>query len=91
LSSKHTVKRAQLENREPASQEHSVEVLIPQTSEESEKIHSFFELGEGDYLLWRLEIVRRVKSGKSQAQVARELGCSPDTVRNTLGFKVATT
>jgi len=83
LSSKPTVKRAQLENRGLASQEHSVEVQIPQTSEEPEKIHSFFELGEGDYLLRRLEIVRRVKSGKSQTQVARELGCSPDTVRNT--------
>jgi transposase len=83
LSSKSGIRHAQLENRGLASQEHSVEVQIPQTSEEPEKIHSFFELGEGDYLLWRLEIVRRVKSGKSQAQVARELGCSPDTVRNT--------
>jgi hypothetical protein len=83
LSSKPTVKRAQLENRGLASQEHSVEVQIPQTSEEPENIHSFFELGEGDYLLRRLEIVRRVKSGKNQTQVARELGCSPDTVRNT--------
>jgi len=28
-------------------------------------------------------MVRRVKSGMSKAQVARELNCSPDTVRNS--------
>ena len=27
-------------------------------------------------------MVRRVKSGESKAQVARELDCSPDTIRN---------
>lgn len=83
LSSKPTVKRAQLENRGLASQELLVEAQTPITAEKPKEIHNLLELGEGDYLLRRLEIVRRVKSGKSQAQVARELGCSPDTVRNT--------
>ena len=83
LSPNPEIKRAQLENRGLASQEHSVEVQTQKSSEEPEEIHSFFELGEDDYLLRRLEIVRRVKSGKSKAQVARDLGCSPDTVWNT--------
>ena len=83
LSSKPEIRRVQLDNRGLASQEHSVEVQTPRASEELGEIHSFFELGEDDYLLRRLEIVRRVKSGKSKAQVARELDCSPETVRNT--------
>ena len=83
LSSKSEIRRAQLENRGLASQELLVEAQTPRLPEKPKEIHNLLELGEGDYLLRRLEIVRRVKSGKSQAQVARELGCSPDTVRNT--------
>jgi len=83
LSSKPTVKRAQLENRGLASQELLVEAQTPITAEKPKEIHNLLELGEGDYLLRRLEIVRRVKSGKSKALVARELDRSPDTVRNT--------
>jgi transposase len=83
LSSKPEMRRVQLENRGLASQEHLVEVQALRASDEPEEIHSFFELDEDDYLLRQLEIVRRVKSGRSKAQVARELGCSPDTVRNT--------
>ncbi len=83
LSPKPKVKLAQLENRGLVSQELLVEAQTPRLPEEPKEIHNLLELGEGDYLLRRLEIVRRVKSEKSQAQVARELGCSPDTVRNT--------
>ncbi len=73
LSAKSEIRRAQLENRGLASQEHSVEVQTPLASEEPEKIHSFFELGEGDYLLRRLEIVRRVKSGKSLRECSYDI------------------
>jgi transposase len=85
LSSKPDVRRAQLENRGHglASLEPLVEAQTLRPSEEPGEIYNLLELGEDDYLLRRLEIVRRVKSGKSKAQVARELGCSPDTVRNT--------
>lgn len=83
LSSKPEVKQAQLENRGLASQEHLVEAQTSRLPEKPKDIHNLLELGEDDYLLRRLEIVRRVKSERSQAQVARELGCSPDTVRNT--------
>jgi len=74
---------AQLENRGLVSQELLVEAQTPRLPEKPKEIHNLLELGEGDYLLRRLELVRRVKSRKSQAQVARELDCSPDTVRNT--------
>jgi transposase len=83
LSPKPKVKLAQLENRGLVSQELLVEAQTPRLPEKPKEIHNLLELGEGDYLLRRLEIVRRVKSEKSQAQVARELGCSPYTVRNT--------
>lgn len=83
LSAKSEIRRAQLENRGLVSQELLVEAQTPRLPEKPKEIHNLLELGEGDYLLRRLEIVRRVKSEKSQAQVARELGCSPDTVRNT--------
>ncbi|MGB7001773.1 MAG: helix-turn-helix domain-containing protein [Halobacteriota archaeon] len=83
LSAKPKVKRAQLENRGLISQELLVEAQTSRLPEKPKEIHNLLELGEGDYLLRRLEIVRRVKSEKSQAQVARELDCSPDTVRNT--------
>ena len=83
LSSKPKVKRAQSENRGLISQELLVEAQTSRLPEKPKEIHNLLELGEGDYLLRRLEIVRRVKSEKSQAQVARELDCSPDTVRNT--------
>jgi len=83
LSSKPEVRRAQLENRGLASQEPLVEAQTPGPSGKPEEVHNLLELGGEDYLLRRLEIVRRVKSGKSKALVARELGCTPDTVRNT--------
>jgi hypothetical protein len=83
LSSKPGIRRAQLENRGLASQELLVEAQTPIKLEKPKEIHNLLELGEEDYLLRRLEIVRRVKSGKSKAQVARELDRSPDTVRNT--------
>jgi transposase len=83
FSSNPAVKWAQLENRGLTSQEPLVEAQTPIKLEKPTEIHNLLELGEEDYLLRRLEIVRRVKSGKSKAQVARELGCSPDTVRNT--------
>ena len=83
LSSDHDVRRVQLKNRGLASQEPLVEAQTQRPSTEKGEIHNFLELKEDDYLLRRLEIVRRVKSGKCKAQVARELDCSPDTVRNT--------
>jgi len=83
LSSEPKVRQAQLENRGLTHIELLVEGYIPQQEEKPKEIQSFLELGEGDYLLQRLEIVRRVKSGKSKAQVARELGCTRNTVRKT--------
>lgn len=41
---------------------------------------TMYELDEEYYLLRRLEMVRRVKSGEKRAKVAREMGCSPETV-----------
>jgi transposase len=63
-------------------QEVLVEAQVSPASERKEDIYNLLELGEDDYLLRRLEMVRRVKSRESKAQVARELRCSPDTVRN---------
>ena len=59
-----------------------VETQVSRPSIKEGGISNFFELNDGDYLLKRLEMVRRVKSGESKAQVARELDCSPDTIRN---------
>ena len=82
LSAETDVRKSQLENRELELNEILVEVHISQSSVKEEKISNFLELNNEDYLLKRLEMVRRVKSGMSKAQVARELKCSPDTVRN---------
>ncbi len=82
LSAETDVRKSQLENRELEPLEILVEVHISQPSVKKEEISNFLELNDEDYLLKRLEMVRRVKSGMSKAQVARELKCSPDTVRN---------
>lgn len=82
LSAETDVRKSQLENRELEPLEILVEVHISQPSVKKEEISNFLELNNEDYLLKRLEMVRRVKSGMSKAQVARELKCSPDTVRN---------
>jgi len=82
LSAETDVRKSQLEKREHEHREISVEVNISQPSVKEEEISNFLELNDEDYLLKRLEMVRRVKSGMSKAQVARELKCSPDTVRN---------
>ena len=81
LSAETDVRKSQLEKREHEHREILVEVNISQPSVK-EEISNFLELNDEDYLLKRLEMVRRVKSGISKAQVARELKCSPDTVRN---------
>lgn len=83
LSSKQIIRRDQLRERGVASQEPLIEAQTPSPLIKKEEIHNFLELGEDDYVLQRLEVVRRVKSGKSKAQVARELDITPDTVRNT--------
>lgn len=83
LSSKAEVRRAQLENGGLASQEPLVEARTHRPSEEPEEIPNLLDLGEDDYVLRRLEMVRRVRSGKSKAQVAREMDCTPETVRST--------
>jgi len=59
-----------------------VETQVSRPSIKEGGFSNFLELNDGDYLLKRLEMVRRVKSGESKAQVARELDCSPDTIRN---------
>lgn len=59
-----------------------VETQVSRPSVKEGGFSNFLELNDGDYLLKRLEMVRRVKSGESKAQVARELDCSPDTIRN---------
>ena len=82
LSSEPEVRRSRLEKRGLASYEVLVEAQVSRPSENEGEISNLLELDDGDYLLKRLEMVRRVKSGKSKAQVARELDCSPDTVRN---------
>lgn len=82
LSAETDVRKSQLEKREHEHREILVEVNISQPSVKEEEISNFLELNDEDYLLKRLEMVRRVKSGISKAQVARELKCSPDTVRN---------
>lgn len=81
LSAETDIRESQLENRELEPHEILVEVHISQPSMK-EEISNFLELNDEDYLLKRLEMVRRVKSGISKAQVARELKCSPETVRN---------
>jgi transposase len=82
LSSEPEVRRAQLEKKGLVSLEILVEAQVSQASEKKEEICNLLELGEDDYFLRRLEMVRSVKSGRSKAQVGRELECSPDTVRN---------
>jgi transposase len=82
LSSEPEVRKSQLEKRGLESHEILVEAQVSQPSVKEEEITNFLELNGEDYLLKRLEMVRRVKSGESKAQVARELNCSPDTVRN---------
>jgi transposase len=82
LSSETEVRKSQLEKRGLESHEILVEAQLSQPSVKEEEITNFLELNDEDYLLKRLEMVRRVKSGESKAQVARELNCSPDTVRN---------
>lgn len=82
LSAESEVRKSQLEKRGLESLEILVEAQISQPSVKKEKITNFLELNYEDYLLKRLEMVRRVKSGMNKAQVARELNCSPNTVRN---------
>lgn len=83
LSAETEVRKSQLEKRGLESHEILVEAQVSQPSVKEEEITNFLELNDDDYLLKRLEMVRRVKSGMSKAQVARELNCSPNTVRNT--------
>lgn len=83
LSAETEVRNSQLEKRGLESHEILVEAQVSQLSVKEEEITNFLELNDEDYLLKRLEMVRRVKSGMSKAQVARELNCSPDTVRNS--------
>jgi hypothetical protein len=82
LSSEPEVRKSQLELRGLASQEVLVEAQVSPPSEKKEDVYNLLELNDSDYLLKRLEMVRRVRSGENKAQVARELGCSPDTIRN---------
>lgn len=83
LSAEPEVRRSQLEKRGLTSQEILVEAQVSHPSMKKGEITNFLELNGEDYLLKRLEMVRLVKSGESKAQVARELDCSPDTVRNS--------
>ncbi|HJH31895.1 MAG TPA: helix-turn-helix domain-containing protein [Methanosarcinaceae archaeon] len=82
LSSEPKIRRSQLEKRGLESYEVLVEAQVSQPSVKEREITNFLELDDEDYLLKRLEMVRRVKSGKSKAQVAKELECSPNTIRN---------
>lgn len=82
LSAETEVRKSQLEKRGLASQEILVESQVSQPSAKEGEITNFLELNDDDYLLKRLEMVRRVKSGMSKAQVARKLDCRPNTVRN---------
>ena len=82
LSAEPEVRRSQLEKRGLESYEVLVEGQISPPSVKEREITNFLELDDDDYILKRLEMVRRVKSGKSKAQVAKELKCSPNTIRN---------
>lgn len=82
LSSNPKNRQAQLKERGGVFQETLVESKTPPPSKKPDEIYDFLKLGEDDYLLRRLEMVRRIKSGKSKAQVAREMDCTPETVRS---------
>lgn len=83
FSARESIRMRQIEKREEREGFHGITELekVEPTREELKEIVDLLELKPGDYFLHRLEMVRRVKSGKSKVQVAKEMDCSPDTVR----------